>query len=84
MTSSNDFSNRASSPTQEHAYRSGPRITAIETLMPFDIMGGLILLRIHTDAGTVGGQPVIGHGETYYIPHAVAATLHDWMSARAI
>jgi L-alanine-DL-glutamate epimerase-like enolase superfamily enzyme len=86
MTTSSDseFLSRASSPTQEHAYRGGPRIVAIETLIPHDIMAGLMLLRIHTDAGTVDGQPVIGHGETYYIPHAVAATLHDWMSRRLL
>jgi galactonate dehydratase len=85
MTSpSEEFVRRASSPTQEHAYRRGPRIVAIETLIPHDIMAGLMLLRIHTDAGTVDGEPVIGHGETYYIPHAVAATLHDWMSRRLL
>ena len=79
-----NFLSRASSPTQEHAFRYGPRIVAIETLIPHDIMAGIMLLRIHTDAGTVGGEPVIGHGETYYIPHAVAATLHDWMSRRLL
>lgn len=84
MPASSDHLHRASSPTQEHAFRSGPRITAIETLIPADIMGGLMLLRIHTDAGTVGGTPVIGHGETYYIPHAVAATIHDWMARRLL
>lgn len=84
MSGSGNFIERASSPTQEHAFLDGPRITAIETLIPFDIMSGLMLLRIHTDAGTVGGQPVIGHGETYYIPQAVAATLHDWMSRRLL
>lgn len=82
MTS--EYTSRASSPTQEHAYQRGPRIVAIETLIPHDIMAGLMLLRIHTDAGTVDGEPVIGHGETYYIPHAVAATLHDWMSRRLL
>jgi L-alanine-DL-glutamate epimerase-like enolase superfamily enzyme len=75
---------RASSPSQEHAFRNGPRIVAIETLIPHDIMPGLLLLRIHTDAGTVSGEPVIGHGETYYVPHAVAAALHDWMSRRLL
>jgi len=75
---------RASSPTQEHAYRQGPRINAIETLIPHDIMPGLLLLRIHTDAGTAGGEKIIGHGETYYVPHAVAAALHDWMSRRLL
>src|SRR5436309_229949 len=74
----------ASSPTQEHAYRDSPRITAVETLIPSDIMPGLVLLRIHTDAGTVDGNPVIGHGESYYAPHAVAAMLHDWMSRRLL
>ena len=43
---------RASSPQEEHAFRNGPRITAIETLVPHDIMPGLVLLRIHTDAGS--------------------------------
>ncbi len=75
---------RASSPTQEHAYRDGPRITAIETLIPDDIMPGLVLLRIHTDAGAVDGTPVIGHGESYYAPHAVAAMIHDWMARRLL
>ncbi len=75
---------RASSPIQEHAYESGPRIVAIETLIPHDIMAGLVLLRIHTDAGTVDGDPVIGHGESYYLPHAVAAVLHDWMTRRLL
>ena len=84
MSSSPVYLSRASGPTQEHAYRRGPRIVAIETLIPHDIMAGLMLLRIHTDAGTVDGEPVIGHGETYYIPHAVAATLHDWMSRRLL
>ena len=79
-----DFLSRASSPSQQHAFRHGPRIVAIETLIPHDIMAGIMLLRIHTDAGTVDGEPVIGHGETYYVPHAVAATLHDWMSRRLL
>ena len=54
------------------------RITALETVIPNDIMPGLLLLRIHTEAG------VIGHGETYYAPHAVAALLHDWMGRRLL
>lgn len=84
MTQADDYIRLASSPSQEHAFRGGPRITAIETLVPSDIMSGLMLLRLHTDAGAVGGEPVIGHGETYYVPHAVAATLHDWMSRRLL
>jgi len=74
----------ASSPTQEHAYRHGPRITAVETLVPDDVMPGLVLLRIATDAGTVDGEAVIGHGESYYAPHAVAAVIHDWMARRLL
>ena len=53
MSPATDWLARASSPTQQHAYRDGPRIVAIETLIPHDIMAGLLLLRIHTDAGTV-------------------------------
>ena len=78
------FVKRASSPLEAHAFRRGPRIVAVETLVPHDIMPGLMLLRLHTDAGTAGGEPVIGHGETYYAPHAVAAMLHDWMSRRLL
>lgn len=54
------------------------RITAIETSIPLDILPGLMLLRIHTDAGTVG------HGETCYIPQACAALIHDWMAQRLL
>jgi L-alanine-DL-glutamate epimerase-like enolase superfamily enzyme len=54
------------------------RVIAIETSMPEDIMPGLLLLRVHTDAG------VIGHGETYYAPHAVAALVHDFMARRLL
>ncbi|MEJ7592290.1 MAG: mandelate racemase/muconate lactonizing enzyme family protein [Planctomycetaceae bacterium] len=79
-----DFTQRASGPTQAHAYRSGPRITALETVIPHDVMPGLLALRIHTDAGTVGGTPVIGHGETYYIPTAAAAVIHDFMAQRLL
>lgn len=75
---------RASSPTQQHAYRRGPRITALETLVPEDIMPGLLALRIHTDAGPIEGLPVIGHGETYYIPTAAAAVIHDFFAPRLL
>lgn len=54
------------------------RIVAIETSIPDDIMPGLMLLRIHADGGW------IGHGETYYAPHAVAAMVHDWMARRLL
>ena len=79
-----DFLTRASSPLQHHAYMRGPRITAVETLIPDDLMPGLMLLRLHTDAGQVGGEQVIGHGETYYVPHAVASAIHDWMARRLL
>jgi galactonate dehydratase len=54
------------------------KIVAIETRIPEDHMPGLLLVRIHTDSG------FIGHGETYYAPHAVAAMIHDWMARRLI
>ena len=74
----------SSGPTQNHVFVNGPRITAVETVTPVDTMAGLMTLRIHTDAGTVDGEPVIGHGETYYIPDAVAAVIHEWMSHRLL
>lgn len=77
-------SNRSSGPPQDHAYARGPRITAVETLIPKNIMANLMLLRVHTDAGTVDGMEVIGHGETYYIPSATAAVIHDWMAHRLL
>lgn len=55
-----------------------PRITAIETTVPADIMTNLILVRVHTDAG------FIGCGETYYTPRAIEALIHDWMAERLI
>jgi len=54
------------------------KITKIETIVPDEIMGNLILLRIHTNKG------IIGHGESYYTPHAVAAIIHDWMARRLL
>jgi galactonate dehydratase len=54
------------------------RITAVETIVPDDIMPNLLLLRIHTDDGHVGC------GETYYTPHAIAALIHDWMARRLL
>lgn len=79
-----DHLQRASSPTQQHAYRRGPRITALETLIPHEVMPGLMTLRVHTDAGKVNGQEVIGHGETYYIPTAAAAVIHDFFAPRLL
>ncbi|MFO0978131.1 MAG: mandelate racemase/muconate lactonizing enzyme family protein [Planctomycetaceae bacterium] len=78
------FLNRASGPTQEHAFRSGPRIVKIETVIPHEVMPGLLAVRVHTDAGTVDGVPVIGHGETYYIPTAAASVVHDFFAPRLL
>lgn len=55
-----------------------PKITAIETAIPSDMMPNLILLRVHTENG------LIGCGETYYTPHAIEALIHDWMAERLI
>ena len=52
------------------------KITKIETIMPSDIMPNLLLVRIHTSDG------LIGCGETYYTPEAIAALIHDWMAPR--
>ena len=73
---------RASSVTQQHAYRRGPRIIAIETLVPHDIMPGLLALRVHAEFGD--RSPWIGHGETYYVPTSVAAVIHDFFAPRLL
>lgn len=76
---------RASSPTQQHAYRRGPRIAAIETLIPQDIMPGLMMLRIHAHHVEPDRESmVIGHGETYYVPTSVAAVIHDFFAPRLL
>ena len=54
------------------------RITAIETAIPHGIMSNLLLVRVHTADG------LVGCGETYYTPHAIAALIHDWMAARLL
>jgi len=54
------------------------KITKIETVCGVPSSPGLLLCRIHTDSGLVGS------GETYYIPTAVAAIIHDWMGQRLI
>ena len=46
------------------------KIIKIETIC----RSHLLMLRVHTDQG------IIGNGETYYAPQAVASLLHDWMS----
>ena len=54
------------------------RITAIETVVVPQIMPGLLLLRIHTEAD------ISGDGDTYYAPQAVASLIHDWMAHRLL
>jgi L-alanine-DL-glutamate epimerase-like enolase superfamily enzyme len=54
------------------------RITAIESVIPSDVAPNLILVRIHTDDG------LVGCGETYYTPQAIAALIHDWMAERLL
>lgn len=57
---------------------SGLRITALETRHDNPVMPGLMMLRIHTNAG------ITGCGETFYVPSAVAAMIHDWMGRRLL
>ncbi len=54
-----------------------PVITRIETAVPAR-SPNLLAVRIHTDTG------LVGCGETYYAPTAVAALLHDWMARRLL
>jgi L-alanine-DL-glutamate epimerase-like enolase superfamily enzyme len=54
------------------------KIISIETAHPEDIMPSLLLVRVTTDDG------LVGHGETYYTPHVIAALIHDWMAERLL
>lgn len=54
------------------------RITRIETYRPADLFQGLIFCRIHTDQG------LVGCGESYYLPEAVEAVIHDWFRHRLL
>lgn len=73
---------RASSLTQQHAYQRWPQIVGIETLVPHDIMPGLLALRLHVQDAS--GTSWIGHGETYYVPTSVAAVIHDFFAPRLL
>lgn len=53
------------------------KITRIETTRNED-NSGLLLCRVHTEGGLVGS------GESYYIPGAVEAVIHEWMAPRLI
>lgn len=54
------------------------KIIKIETIIPDTIAQEICLIRIHTENG------IIGHGETYYIPQAVANTIHHWFAQRLL
>lgn len=54
------------------------KITKIETTHCPTIFPGLAMCRIHTESG------LTGDGESYYIPQAVAAIIHDWMAPRLL
>ncbi len=47
-------------------------ITSIETSRPLDIFPNLVLCRVHTDQG------IVGCGESYYLPEAIEAIIHEW------
>ncbi len=53
------------------------KIIRIETTRTKQI-SGLLLCRIYTDEG------ICGCGESYYIPGAVEAVIHEWMAARLL
>jgi len=53
------------------------KVTRIETTQ-LENNAGLLLCRVHTDEG------IVGCGESYYIPRAVAAVIHDWMAPRLL
>ena len=78
------FKLQTSNFPMQHTYRLGPKIVKIETLVPHDIMPGLLMLRLHTNGVTADALPLIGHGETYYIPTAAAAVIHDFMAPRLL
>jgi len=53
------------------------RITRIETART-DLIPGLAMCRVFTDDG------LVGCGESFYIPRAVEAVIHDWMAPRLL
>ncbi|HEX7010903.1 MAG TPA: mandelate racemase/muconate lactonizing enzyme family protein [Phycisphaeraceae bacterium] len=54
------------------------KITRIETATCPGLSPNLLMCRVHTDDG------LIGVGESWFIPHALAAIIHDWMSPRLL
>src|SRR5579872_6114078 len=54
------------------------KIVRIETALGNEVSPYLLFCRIHTDSG------ISGVGESFYIPEAVAAVIHDWMAQRLL
>lgn len=56
------------------------KITGIETIVPGDgsPLPEIVFVRVHTEDG------VVGHGETYYTPRAVAAYIHEFLAPRIL
>ncbi len=57
--------------------KTDAKIVRIETAVAPG-MAGLLMCRVFTEDGFAG------HGETYYIPRAVEAVIHDWMAPRLL
>lgn len=53
------------------------KITRIETANS-PLIPNVLMCRIHTDSG------LVGHGESFYIPNAISAIIHDWMAQRLL
>ena len=55
-------------------------IVGIETILPGDQspLPEIVFVRVYTDSG------IIGHGETYYTPRAVAEYLHEFLAPRLL
>lgn len=54
------------------------KITRIETTICPAISPSLLLCRVSADSG------LVGYGESFYIPEAIAAIIHDWMAPRLL
>lgn len=54
------------------------KIVRIETALGNDVSPDLLFCRIHTESG------LSGVGESFYIPGAIAAVIHDWMAQRLL
>lgn len=54
------------------------RIRRIETIVPREIMTGLMLVRVTTEDG------LEGFGESYYAPESTACLIHEWFGDRLL